>query len=55
MAMEYLGLDEINGPLVALDGVEGAGYEEMVRLRTADGERLGRVIALEGSRAATRP
>ncbi len=51
MAMEYLGLDEINGPLVALDGVEGAGYEEMVRLRTADGERLGRVIALEGSRA----
>ena len=51
MAMEYLGLDEINGPLVALDGVEGAGYEEMVRLRTAVGERLGRVIALEGSRA----
>ena len=52
MAMEYLGLSEINGPLVALDGVEGAGYEEMVRLRTADGaERLGRVIALEGSRA----
>ena len=51
MAMEYLGLDETNGPLVALDGVEGAGYEEMVRLRTADGERLGRVIALEGSRA----
>ena len=52
MAMEYLGLDEINGPLVALDGVEGAGNEEMVRLRAADGtERLGRVIALEGSRA----
>ena len=29
MAMEYLGLSDINGPLVALDGVSGVGFEEM--------------------------
>ena len=49
--MEYLGLSEINGPLVAVDGVENASYEEMVTLKTAAGTRLGRVVALEGSRA----
>ena len=30
-------LSEINGPLVALDGVHGAGYEEMVELELQDG------------------
>ena len=29
MAMEYLGLSDINGPLVAVDGVTGGGFEEM--------------------------
>ena len=51
MAMEYLGLSDINGPLVALDGVSGVGFEEMVRIQTAAGPRAGRVVALEGSRA----
>ena len=51
MAMEYLGLNDINGPLVAIDGVENAGYEEMVEIKTKDGVRTGRVIALEGQRA----
>ncbi|MCL2030430.1 MAG: V-type ATP synthase subunit B [Oscillospiraceae bacterium] len=52
MRMEYLGLSEIRGPLVVLDGVENAGYEEMCELTLADGERrLGRVILLEGTRA----
>lgn len=51
MAMEYLGLSDINGPLVAIDGVEGASYEEMVEIRSAGNMRLGRVVALEGSRA----
>lgn len=51
MAMEYLGLADINGPLVAIDGVEGVSFEEMVELRTADGARMGRVVALSGNRA----
>lgn len=51
MAMEYLGLSEINGPLVALEGVSGASNEEMVELRTGGGTRFGRVVALEGDKA----
>ena len=30
MAMEYFGLSEINGPLVVLEGVKNASYEEIV-------------------------
>ena len=37
MSLQYLGLDEINGPLVFLDHVEGVGYEEMVEIRCKDG------------------
>ena len=52
MKIEYIGLSEINGPLVALDGVTGVGYEEMVELTLKDRQkRYGRVIALEGERA----
>lgn len=51
MAMEYLGLQEINGPLVALDGVSGVSNEEMVEIRTGGSTRLGRVVMLEGERA----
>ena len=49
--MEYLGLSDINGPLIAVDGVENVGYEEMVQVRTSKGMRTGRVVALEGKRA----
>ena len=30
MSIEYLGLSEINGPLIALEGVSDASYEEIV-------------------------
>ena len=33
MSLQYLGLKEINGPLVFLDHVKGDGYEERVELR----------------------
>lgn len=49
--MEYLGLSDINGPLIAVDGVGNVGYEEMVQVRTSKGVRTGRVVALEGKRA----
>lgn len=52
MSIEYLGLSEINGPLIAIDNVDGASFEELVRLTDSTGkERLGRVVALEGDRA----
>lgn len=51
MSMRYLGLSDINGPLVAVDGVSGVSYEEMVELTTDSGTRLGRVVVLEGDRA----
>ncbi len=45
MAIEYLGLSEINGPLVILDGVQNAAYDEIVEF-TVDGKekKLGRII-----------
>ncbi len=51
MAMEYLGLQDINGPLVTLEGVANVHNEEMVELRTVSGNRLGRVVTLEGDKA----
>ena len=37
MAIEYLGLSAINGPLVVLEGVSGAAYDEIVEM-TVDGK-----------------
>lgn len=52
MAIEYLGLSEINGPLVVLEGVRDAFYEEMVEF-TVDGteKKLGRIIAVYEDKA----
>ena len=33
MSIEYLGLNEINGPLVVLEGVQNASFEEIVEIR----------------------
>ncbi|MDR2606226.1 MAG: V-type ATP synthase subunit B, partial [Oscillospiraceae bacterium] len=45
------GIQEINGPLLALDGVRGAGYDEVVRLDLVNGtSRLGKVAQLDGER-----
>lgn len=51
MSLEYVGLKDINGPLVALEGVKGAAFDEIARIRMDDGtERIGRVVELEGDR-----
>ena len=51
MAIEYLGLSEINGPLVVLDHVKDASYDEMVELQLKDGStRSGRIVEIEGER-----
>lgn len=53
MAIEYLGLSEIKGPLVALEGVSNAAYDEIVEL-TLDNDphkKLGRIIEIYEDKA----
>lgn len=51
MIIEYIGVKEINGSLIVLDGVKNASFEETVTLRLEDGsERSGRVVQMEGER-----
>lgn len=51
MIIEHIGLNQINGSLVVLDGVKDAGYEEMVELRLDDGSaRTGRIVKIDGER-----
>jgi len=52
MSIEYLGLSDINGPLVVLEGVRNAFYDEIVEFKVGeDSRRLGRVVVIEGDRA----
>lgn len=52
MAIEYLGLSEINGPLVVLEGVQNASFDEIVEFRVDDGTRkLGRIIEIYEDKA----
>jgi len=47
MKVEYLGVKEVNGSLIILDGVKNASYEEMVDISLADGtKKVGRIIEL---------
>ena len=52
MAIEYLGLSEVNGPLVVLEDVKGAFFDEMVEFRMDDGTRkLGRIVEIYEDKA----
>ena len=52
MAIEYLGLSNINGPLVVLEGLQDAFYDEIVEF-VVDGnkKKMGRIIELYEGRA----
>ena len=51
MIIEYVGVKEINGSLVVIDGVKGVSYEEIVDIRLDNGTaRQGRVVQIEGER-----
>ncbi len=51
MRIEYTGLSEMQGSLIALEGVENAAYDELAEIRFGNGEqRLGRVILIDGDR-----
>ncbi len=52
MSIEYLGLSEINGPLIALEGVQDAAYEEIVEITVDMKEKkLGRVVEIYEDKA----
>lgn len=52
MAIEYLGLSEINGPLIVIEGVEGAFYDEIVEFNVEGKEKkLGRIVEISEDKA----
>lgn len=52
MLKEYNSLSEVVGPLMAVEGVEGVKYEELVDIRMQNGEmRRGRVIEIDQDKA----
>lgn len=51
MSIEYLGLSEINGPLIVLEGVRDASYDEIVELSTKGRKKLGRIIEVYEDKA----
>ncbi len=51
MSMQYIGLNEINGPLVVLDHVKNASFDEICELSLNDGtKRLGRIVEIQGEK-----
>ena len=51
MVLDYVGVKEINGSLIVLDGVKGAFNEEIVDIRLDDGTvRQGRIVQMDGER-----
>ena len=51
MIIDYIGVKEINGSLITLDGIRDATFEETVLIRLENGtERSGRIVQMEGDR-----
>jgi V/A-type H+-transporting ATPase subunit B len=48
---QYVGIASVTGPLLAVEGVEGVGYDELVEIRTPTGTRRGKVIEVGRGRA----
>ncbi len=53
MAIEYLGLSKINGPLIVLEGIQDAFYDEIAELSIEGGKekKIGRIIEMYEGRA----
>jgi V/A-type H+-transporting ATPase subunit B len=48
MYIEYTGLTNIDGPLIAVSGVSGVSFEELVEIRLENGDkRMGRILQIE--------
>ncbi|MEF2920203.1 MAG: V-type ATP synthase subunit B [Acutalibacteraceae bacterium] len=51
MIIDYVGVKEINGSLIVIDGVKDAFFDEVVEIRLEDGSsRQGRIVTIEGER-----
>ena len=51
MIIDYVGVKEINGSLIVIDGVKDAFFDEVVDIRLDDGTvRRGRIVTMEGER-----
>ncbi len=49
--LQYIGLKDINGPLVALEGVSGVSFDEIADIHLDNGtNRIGRVVEMEGDK-----
>jgi V/A-type H+/Na+-transporting ATPase subunit B len=46
MRLEYLDLYEVKGPLVVLEGIKGASYEELVEINVNNEKRTGRIVQM---------
>ena len=52
MLKEYSTITEVAGPLLVVEGVEGATYEELVLITLPDGtQRRGKVLEIDHDRA----
>lgn len=51
MIIDYVGVKEINGSLIVIDGVKDAFFDEVVEIRLQNGTaRHGRIVQMEGER-----
>ncbi len=51
MSLQYIGLNEVNGPLIALEKVNGVSFDEVASIKLEDGtERIGRVVEMSGDK-----
>ncbi len=52
MGLEYIGLNEINGPLVVIENISNVSYDEIAQIKLSDGTtRLGRVVEISDDKA----
>ena len=52
MRKDYKTIREVVGPLMLVDQVKGATYDELVEIRQKDGElRKGRILVVDGDKA----
>ena len=52
MLKEYRSITNVSGPLLVVEGIEGAKYEELVEVSLSDGtKRNGRVLEVENDKA----
>ena len=52
MSIEYLGLSSINGPLIALEGVQDAFFDEIVEFVVDGSEhKIGRIVEIYEDKA----